>query len=339
MAKVYYDKDADFNLLKGKKIAILGYGSQGHAHAMNLRDSGANVVIGTRSNGKTWQLAKSHGWNPQSVKEAVTGADWVQILLPDTAQAEVWEKEVLPNIKKGAVVGFAHGFNIHFKTIVPPTHLDVVMVAPKGPGHLVRRTFEEGKGTPSLIAVFQNASGKAKEFALAYAKGIGGTRAGVLETTFKEETETDLFGEQVVLCGGLVELIKNGYETLVEAGYQPESAYFECLHEVKLIVDLIYEGGIDWMNHSISDTAKYGEFSRGPRIITSKTKEEMKKILQEIQNGSFAKEWIAEDKAGRSKFNAMHKAYADHPIEKVGGVLRGMMPWLQKKGMDRSTVK
>jgi ketol-acid reductoisomerase len=336
MATVYYDKDANFDLLKGKKIAIIGYGSQGHAHALNLRDSGANVVVGTRRGGKTWELAAGHGWDVQSVKDAVSGADYVQILLPDTAQAEVWEKEIAPNIKKGAALGFAHGFNIHFKTIVPPAHLDVVMVAPKGPGHLVRRTFEEGGGTPGLVAVFQNATGKAKELALAYAKGIGCTKAGTLETTFKEETETDLFGEQVVLCGGLVELIKNGFETLTEAGYQPESAYFECLHEVKLIVDLIYEGGIDWMNHSISDTAKYGEFTRGPRIITSKTKEEMKNILSEIQSGAFAKEWIAEDKAGRKNFTRMKESYAKHPIEKIGATLRAMMPWLKKKGMDRS---
>lgn len=331
MAKVYYDQDADFSLLKGKKIAMLGYGSQGHAHALNLRDSGAQVVIGTRPGGKTWQLAAGHGWSPVPVAEAVRDADWVQILLPDTAQADVWEKEVAPNIKKGAVLGFAHGFNIHFKTILPPAHLDVVMVAPKGPGHLVRRTFEEGGGTPGLIAVFQDATGKAKQLALAYARGIGCTRAGTLETTFKEETETDLFGEQVVLCGGLVELIKNGYETLVEAGYQPESAYFECLHEVKLIVDLIYEGGIDWMNHSISDTAKYGEFTRGPRIVTPKTKEEMKKVLSEIQSGAFAKEWIAEDKAGRKNFTRLKEGYATHPIEKVGATLRAMMPWLKKK--------
>ncbi len=336
MATVYYDKDADFNLLKGKKIAIIGYGSQGHAHALNLRDSGARVVVGTRPGGKTWDLAEGHGWEPQAVKEAVRDADYVQILLPDTAQASVWEKEIAPNIKKGAALGFSHGFNIHFKTIVPPGHLDVVMVAPKGPGHLVRRTFEEGGGTPGLVAVFQNATGKAKELALAYAKGIGCTKAGTLETTFKEETETDLFGEQVVLCGGLVELIKNGFETLTEAGYQPESAYFECLHEVKLIVDLIYEGGIDWMNHSISDTAKYGEFTRGPRIITSKTKEEMKNILAEIQSGAFAKEWIAEDKSGRKNFTRMKEAYASHPIEKIGATLRAMMPWLKKKGMDRN---
>ncbi len=336
MATVYYDKDADFNLLKHKKIAMLGYGSQGHAHALNLRDSGAQVVIGTRPGGKTWDLAASHGWNVQTVADAVKGADYVQMLLPDTAQAEVWAQDVAPHIRKGAVLGFSHGFNIHFKTILPPNHLDVVMVAPKGPGHLVRRTFEEGGGTPGLVAIFQDATGDAKAMALAYAKGIGCTKAGTLETTFKEETETDLFGEQVVLCGGLVELIKNGYETLIEAGYQPESAYFECLHEVKLIVDLIYEGGLDWMNHSISDTAKYGEFTRGPRIITPKTKEEMKKILGEIQSGAFAKEWIAEDKAGRKNFTRMKEAYASHPIEKVGAVLRSMMPWLQKKGMDRN---
>lgn len=338
MAKVYYDQDANFELLKGKKIAMIGYGSQGHAHALNLRDSGANVVIGTRKGGKTWELAAGHGWQPQTVADAVKDADFIQVLLPDTAQAEVWEKEIAPNIKKGATLSFAHGFNIHFKTIVPPSHIDVVMIAPKGPGHLVRRTFEEGGGVPCLIAVFQNTSGKAKETALAYAKGIGGTRGGALETTFKEETETDLFGEQAVLCGGAVELIKNGFETLTEAGYQPEIAYFECLHELKLIVDLIYEGGIDWMNHSISDTAKYGEFSRGPRVVNAKTKEEMKKILSEIQSGAFAKEWIGEDKAGRKNFTRMKDAYADHQIEKVGAVLRGMMPWLKKKGMDRNAT-
>lgn len=336
MAKVYYDKDADLNLLKGKRIAMIGYGSQGHAHALNLRDSGVDVVIGTRPNGKTWDLAKSHGWTPLPVNEAVKNADWIQIVLPDTAQADVWKNEIAPNLKQGAVVGFSHGFNIHFKSIEVPSHVDVVMVAPKGPGHLVRRTFEEGGGTPALIAVFQNASGKAKELALAYAKGIGSAKSGVLETTFKEETETDLFGEQVVLCGGLVELIKNGYETLIEAGYQPESAYFECLHEVKLIVDLIYEGGLDWMNHSISDTAKYGEFVTGPRIVNAQTKAEMKKVLAEIQSGQFAKNWIAEDKAGRPNFNALQKKTAEHPIEKVGAELRAMMPWLKKRGMDRS---
>jgi ketol-acid reductoisomerase len=339
MAKVYYDKDADLKLLKGKTVAMIGYGSQGHAHALNLRESGVNVVIGVRPGGKTWDLAKSHGWSPKPVAQAVAGADYVQILLPDTAQAQVWKDEIEPNLKKGAVVGFAHGFNIHFKTIIPPTNIDVVMIAPKGPGHLVRRTFEEGGGVPALVAVFQDASGKAKQLALAYAKGIGGTRGGVLETTFKEETETDLFGEQAVLCGGAVELIKNGFETLVEAGYQPESAYFECLHELKLIVDLIYEGGIDWMNHSISDTAKYGEFTRGPRVVNPASKQEMKKILGEIQSGAFAKEWIAEDKNGRPNFKRMKQAYADHQIEQVGSKLRAMMPWLKKRGMDRSAAK
>jgi ketol-acid reductoisomerase len=339
MAKVYYDKDADLKLLKGKTVAMIGYGSQGHAHALNLRDSGVNVVIGVRPGGKTWELAKSHGWSPKPVPAAVRGADYVQILLPDTAQAEVWKNEIEPNIKNGAVLGFAHGFNIHFKTIIPPENIDVVMIAPKGPGHLVRRTFEEGGGVPALVAVFQDSTGKAKSLALAYAKGIGGTRGGVLETTFKEETETDLFGEQAVLCGGAVELIKNGFETLVEAGYQPESAYFECLHELKLIVDLIYEGGIDWMNHSISDTAKYGEFTRGPRVVNPAAKQEMKKILGEIQSGAFAKEWIAEDKNGRPNFKRLKQAYADHQIEKVGATLRAMMPWLKKRGMDRNAVK
>jgi len=328
MAKVYYDKDADFNLLKGKKIAMLGYGSQGHAHALNLRDSGATVVIGTRPGGKTWDLAAGHGWKPQTVKDAVTGADWVMILHPDTAQAEVWEKEVAPYIKKGAVLSFSHGFNIHFKTITPPPHLDVVMIAPKGPGHLVRRTFEEGGGTPALIAVAQNASGQAKELALAYAKGIGATRAGVLETTFKEETETDLFGEQAVLCGGVSALIKAGFETLVEAGYQPESAYFEVLHELKLIVDLIYRGGLAYMRYSISDTAEYGDYVSGPRVINAESIKAMKQILAEIQDGTFAKKFLADQNGGKKEFLAFREAEAKHPIEIVGKQLRAQMPFL-----------
>jgi len=329
--KVYYDKDADLKLLKGKKIAVIGYGSQGHSQAQNLRDSGLNVVIGLHQGGKSWEVAVKHGWKPLPVAEAVQGADWVHVLLPDHLQAQVWKDEIAPNLKKGAVVGFSHGFAIRYNQIVPPATSDIVMIAPKGPGHLVRRTYEEGNGTPALIAVQNDASKKAKKFALAYARGIGSTRAGVLETTFKEETETDLFGEQVVLCGGLIELIRNGYETLVEAGYQPEIAYFECLHEVKLIVDLIYEGGFEGMHRSVSDTAKYGEFTRGPRVITAQTRETMRQILREIQTGQFATEWLNESRVGRPTFLSRRQEYADHPIEQVGGRLRAMMPWLKKK--------
>ena len=327
-ARMYYDKDADLAVLKGKKIAIMGYGSQGHAQAQNLRDSGLDVVIAGTAN---YAKAVEAGFKPVSAAEATKGADWIQILLPDELQAKVWNEEIKANLKKGATIGFSHGFNIRFFQIEPPKEVNVVMVAPKGPGHLVRRQFTEGKGVPCLIAVEQDASKNAKDIALAYAKGIGGTRAGVIETTFAEETETDLFGEQVVLCGGLVELIKAGFETLVEAGYQPEVAYFECLHECKLIIDMIYEDGIAWMNYSISDTAEYGEYVSGPRIITPETKKEMKKILEEIRSGKFAREWLMENRLGRPMFKQSRKDSATHRIEIVGKKLRSMMTWLKQK--------
>jgi len=328
--KIYYDQDANLELLKGKTVAIIGYGSQGHAHAQNLRDSGVNVVIGQRPGGANYELAKEHGFEPLSAAEAAKKADCIMILLPDQTQASVYKNDIAPNLAPGKVLFFAHGFNIHYTQIVPPKDVDVVMVAPKGPGHLVRRVYTEGGGVPCLVAVHQDASGKAQDIALAYAKGIGGARSGVMETTFKEETETDLFGEQVVLCGGLTSLIQKGFETLCEAGYQPEVAYFECLHEVKLIVDLIYEGGLAKMRHSISDTAEYGDFTRGPRIVNDAAKAEMKRVLQEIQDGRFAKEFILENVAGQASMHAMRKMTAEHPIEKVGARLRGMMTWLKK---------
>ena len=331
MTKVYYDRDANLELLKGKKIAIIGYGSQGHAQSQNLRDSGLNVLVAELPGSDNYKKAVSDGWKPVSAADATKGADWVQMLVPDAVQAVIYDKEVKSNLKKGAVLGFSHGFNIRFGEIVPPPESDVILVAPKGPGHLVRRTFQEGKGTPVLIGVGQNGSGKAKELALAYAKGIGGTRAGAIETSFAEETETDLFGEQVVLCGGVVELIKAGFETLVEAGYQPEIAYFECLHELKLITDMIQEGGIAWMNYSISDTAEYGEYTRGNRIINKKTRKEMKKILKEIRSGKFAKEWIGESKSGGENFRKAREEMSRHRIEEVGKRLRAMMPWLKKQ--------
>jgi ketol-acid reductoisomerase len=325
---IFSDKDADLGKLDGKTVAILGYGSQGHAHALNLKDSGIDVVVGLREGSKSKAKAEAAGLRVLPTADAVREADIIMVLLPDTEQKKVYEADIEPNLADGNSLAFAHGFNIHFKQVSPPSGVDVWMIAPKGPGHLVRRTYDEGGGVPCLVAVENDATGKAKQIALAYAKGIGGTRAGVLDTTFEEETETDLFGEQVVLCGGLVELIRNGYETLVEAGYQPESAYFETLHEVKLIVDLIYEGGIAAMNYSISDTAEYGEMSRGPRIVSAQTKAEMKKILGEIQSGEFAKEWIAENENGRPNFDKMREAAAKHPIEKVGAELRAMMPWI-----------
>jgi ketol-acid reductoisomerase len=327
-ATISYDDDADLGLLSGKKVAILGYGSQGHAHALNLKDSGVDVCVGLREGSKSKAKAEAAGLRVLPTADAVRESDIVMVLLPDTEQKKVFDAEIAPNLVPGNSLAFAHGFNIHFGQIAPPEGVDVWMIAPKGPGHLVRRTYEEGGGVPCLVAVAQDATGKAKDVALAYAKGVGGTRAGVLNTTFQEETETDLFGEQVVLCGGLVELIRNGYDTLVEAGYQPESAYFETLHEVKLIVDLIYEGGIAAMNYSISDTAEYGEMSRGPRIVNKATKAEMEKILGEIQSGSFAKEWIAENENGRPNFDRMRDDAAKHPIEKVGAELRAMMPWI-----------
>lgn len=335
-AKTYYDKDADLKLLKTKKIVILGYGSQGHGQALNLRDSGMNVTVAVRAGGRGYNLALKHGWDEgknlvSNLAEAVKSADWIHFLLPDETQGPVWRSDVAPNLKKGVVLSFSHGFNIRFGQIVPPKEADVVLIAPKGPGHLVRRTYEEGKGTPALVAVEQDFSGKAKQLALAYCKAIGATRAGVIETTFSEETETDLFGEQNVLCGGVVDLIKAGFETLLEAGYQPEVAYFECLHELKLITDLIQEGGISWMNYSISDTAEYGEYTRGPRLVTAETKAQMKKNLKEVQDGTFAKEYLLEKMVGAPVFNSSRKAMAQHPIEQVGEQLRSMMPWLKKK--------
>ncbi len=334
MVKMYYDQDADINLLKGKTVAIVGYGSQGHAHALNLRDSGIEVLVAELEGTPNYNLAVEHGFKPGKdlfcASEATKKSDWIQMLVPDQTQKIVWEKEIKHNIKKGAILGFSHGFNIRFSQIIPPEDIDVVMVAPKGPGHLVRRMYEEGKGVPMLVAVHQNYSKKALEYSLSYAKAAGGTRAGVIETTFSEETETDLFGEQVVLCGGLVELIKKGFETLVESGYQPEIAYFECLHEMKLIIDLIYEKGIGYMNYSISDTAEYGEYAIGPRIINDETKKEMKKVLNEIVSGEFAKEWLLENQVGRPVFNQKRKDLDNHTIEKVGSKLRSMMPWLKK---------
>ena len=328
--KIYYDKDAD--LKKLKKVAIIGYGSQGHAQAQNLRDSGANVIVAQRPGSANYDLAVKHGFEPVSAAEASKKADVIQILTQDHVQAMVYEQDVLPNLKKGKTLVFSHGFNIHYGQIVPPKNIDVVMVAPKGPGHLVRSEYEKGAGVPALVAIHQDASGKSLDTALAYAKGIGAMRAGVIETTFKEETETDLFGEQVVLCGGVTELVKAGFETLVEAGYQPEIAYFECLHELKLIVDLFYQGGIKYMRYSVSDTAEYGDLTRGKRVVTPETRLEMKRILQEIQGGVFAKEWILENKANRPVFNALRRKEAEHPIEAVGEKLRSMMSWLHKKG-------
>ncbi|MEC4677244.1 MAG: ketol-acid reductoisomerase [Nitrospirota bacterium] len=327
--KIYYDADADTAILADKKIAIIGFGSQGHAHALNLKESGIDVLVGLRE-GKSWDKAVNAGLKVMPVVDAVKAADVVMLLTPDELTGDLYNESVAPHIKSGASLVFAHGFNIHFGQIVAPKDVNVFMVAPKGPGHLVRSEYQKGSGVPSLIAIHQDPSGNTKEMALAYAKGIGGTRAGVLQTDFREETETDLFGEQAVLCGGVTSLITAGYETLVEAGYSPEMAYFECLHEVKLIVDLIYEGGISNMRYSISNTAEYGDLTRGPRVITDETKAEMKKILGEIQSGRFAREWILENKANRPVFNALAKKGAAHPIEEVGGKLRSMMPWLKK---------
>jgi ketol-acid reductoisomerase len=327
---MYYDADANLDLLSGKTVAIIGYGSQGHAHALNLKDSGINVIVGLYPGSKSAGKAKDAGLPVLSVDEASKQADFIMILLPDEVQKSVYKHEIEPNLTEGKVLAFAHGFNIHFAQVVPPSHVDVVMVAPKGPGHLVRRTYEQGEGVPALFAVYQDASGQARDRAMAYAKGIGGTRAGVLETTFREETETDLFGEQVVLCGGLSALIKAGFETLVNAGYQPELAYFECLHEVKLIVDLIVEGGLATMRDSISNTAEYGDLTRGPRIVTDDTRAEMKKILLEIQTGQFAREFVLENQSGKPGFTAMRRREAEHPIEEVGKDLRAMFSWLKK---------
>jgi ketol-acid reductoisomerase len=332
MVKVYYEADADLKLLKGTKIAIIGYGSQGHAQAQNLRDSGLNVIVAEVEGTANYKLAIEQGFKPVTAAQAAAKADMIQILAPDQTQAAIYKNEIKDHLKKGKTLVFSHGFNIHYVQIVPPEDVDVIMVAPKGPGHLVRREYERGAGVPSLIAVHQDYSGKAKEKALAYAKGIGATRAGVLETTFMEETETDLFGEQAVLCGGASELVRAGFDTLVEAGYQPEIAYFECLHELKLIVDLMYEGGISNMRYSISDTAEYGDITRGPRVISDDTRYEMRKILDEIQSGEFAKEWILENLAGRPVYNALKKRDEQHLIEQVGKKLRSMMSWIGRKG-------
>ena len=336
--RVYYDRDADINLIKGKKVAVIGYGSQGHAHVLNMRDSGVkDVVVGLRKGSPTVKKAEGEGLKVMEVAEAAKWADIVMMLTPDELQADIYYKDLAPNMKQGAALLFAHGLNVHFNLIEPRKDLDVLMVAPKGPGHTVRGEYNKGGGVPCLIAIHQDASGNAHDLGLSYASAVGGGRAGIIETTFKEECETDLFGEQVVLCGGLVELIRAGFETLVEAGYAPEMAYFECLHEVKLIVDLIYEGGIANMNYSISNTAEYGEYVTGPRIVTDETKAEMKRVLADIQSGRFVSGWMQECKAGQPTFKATRRNWADHPIEEVGGKLRAMMPWLKdKKLVDKA---
>ncbi len=330
-AKTYYDSDADLSLLKGKTIAILGYGSQGHAQAQNLRDSGCSVIIGQRPGSANYDLAVSHGFEPMSVDEATKRADLINILLPDEVQADIYRNHIRPNLTAGNVLLCSHGFNVHFGQVEAPPGVDTALVAPKGPGHLVRSEFERGGGVPCLIALNPGASQQSRQLALAYAKGIGGTRAGVIETTFAEETETDLFGEQTVLCGGVSALVKAAFETLVEAGYQEEMAYFECMHELKLIVDLFYQGGLNYMRYSVSNTAEYGDYTRGPRIVTEQTKAEMKKILHEIRSGQFARDWILENKAGAPSFKAMRRAERSHPIEEVGRRLRRLMPWIKSK--------
>lgn len=330
MPKIYYDKDADLNVYKGRTIAIIGYGIQGRGQALSLRDSGLNVIVGQRPGGVNYEQAKKDGFQPVEADVAAKQADVIMILTQDHVQGELYKKSIKRYMKKGKSIAFSHGFNIHFGQIKPSKDIDVWMIAPKGPGALVRRQFEEGKGVPCLVAIHQDASGHALKDALAYARGIGGGRAGIFETSFREETETDLFGEQAVLCGGTSALIKAGYETLIEAGYAPEMAYFECLHELKLIVDLIYEGGIVGMRQRVSDTAEYGDYSRGPRIITDRTRKEMKKILKEIQSGKFAREWMKENKNGRPKFNKYREDSKNHPIEKVGQELRAMMSWMKK---------
>ena len=334
MAKMFYEKDTNLGLLQGKKVAVIGFGSQGHAHALNLHESGIDVVVGLYEGSKSWDKVKEAGLEVATTAEAAKKADIIMILVPDEKQAKLYREEIEPYLEEGNALVFAHGFNIHFKQIVPPSNVDVFMIAPKGPGHMVRRTYTEGSGVPCLIAVEQDYSGKAKDLALAYANGIGGARAGVLETTFKDETETDLFGEQAVLCGGVTALIKAGFETLVEAGYAPENAYFECMHEMKLIVDLMYQGGMAAMRYSISDTAEYGDYVTGSRIITDETKKEMKQVLTEIQDGTFAKKWLLENQVGRPTFNAMRRMEAEHPIEKVGKELREMMSWIDTKKQD-----
>jgi ketol-acid reductoisomerase len=329
MVKMYYDQDADMGILKGKKIAVIGYGSQGHAQAQNLRESGVEVIVAELPGTDNYELAVKNGFEPMLAEDAAAAADIIHILVPDENQAALYRSCIEPEMKAGKALAFSHGFNIHYGQIVPPPEVNVYMVAPKGPGHLVRDTFVEGSGVPCLIAVYQDADGKARELALAHARGIGGTRAGVLETTFEEETETDLFGEQAVLCGGCTELVRAGFETLVEAGYQPEIAYFECLHELKLITDLMNRAGIAGMRHSISNTAEYGDLTRGKRIVTEETRKEMKKILAEVQSGEFAREWILENRAGRPVFNALARQQKNHLIEQVGAKLRSMMSWLK----------
>jgi ketol-acid reductoisomerase len=328
-AKIYYDQDADLGLLKGKKIAIIGYGSQGHAHALNLRDSGQDVVVGLYKGGKSWARAEKDGVKVVPVADAAKMGDVVMILLPDQTQRSVFEESIRAGLGRGKMLMFAHGFNIHFNQVVPPPEVDVTMLAPKAPGHVMRDLFVQGPGVPALVAVYQDVSGKARDLALAYGRGVGCTRAGVIETTFKEETETDLFGEQTTLCGGVSHLIKAAFETLVEAGYQPEVAYFECMHEMKLIVDLFYQGGLAYMRYSVSDTAEYGDYTRGPRVVSDETKKEMKKILGEIQSGQFAREWVLENQANRAGFLAMRRRDADHQIEEVGKRLRSMMSWIK----------
>lgn len=331
MAEMYYDKDGDLSLLKRKRLAIIGYGSQGHAQAQNLRDSGLEVMVAQREGSRNWDIAREHGFTPVSVTEASKDADFIHVLLPDELQARIYKDEIEKQLTPGNTLVFSHGFNIHYEQIIPPPEVDVIMIAPKGPGHLVRRMYVEGKGVPGLIAIYRDFSGKAKQNALAYAKGIGATRGGVIETTFKEETETDLFGEQAVLCGGVTALIIAGFETLVKAGYQPEIAYFECLHEMKLIVDLLNEGGMSYMRYSVSNTAEYGDYTRGPRIIDKHVRKEMEKILHEVQNGEFAREWILENQANRPVYNRLRRMGNEHLIEKVGKKLRAMMSWLKKK--------
>lgn len=334
MVSIYYDKDANLEFLKGKKIAVIGFGSQGHAHALNLKDSGLDVLVGLRKGSKNWKKAEEQGLTVKTVFEVSKEADIIMILVPDEVQPELYENEIKPNLTTGKMLMFAHGFNIHYFRIIPPKDIDVTMIAPKSPGHIVRREFVEGRGVPALVAVYQDYTGKAKELALAYAKGIGVTRAGVIETTFKEETETDLFGEQAVLCGGVTALIKAGFETLVEAGYQPEIAYFECLNELKLIVDLMYEGGMSYMRYSISNTAEYGDYISHEKIITSEVRENMKQMLKDIQTGKFAKDWVLENLAGRPYFYTMRKKESEHLIEKVGKELRKMMPWIKERTID-----
>ena len=334
--RVFYDKDADISIIRSKKVAIVGYGSQGHAHANNLKDSGVDVIVGLREGSASWKKAEQAGLTVMTVAAAAGNADVIMIVTPDERQAAIYKEHIEPNLKKGSALAFAHGFNIHFGFIEPPPDMDVFMVAPKGPGHLVRSTFVEGGGVPSLIAVHQDASGQARNVALSYASANGGGRSGVIETSFKEETETDLFGEQAVLCGGLTSLVQAGFETLTEAGYAPEMAYFECLHEMKLIVDLMYEGGISNMRYSISNTAEYGDFTRGPRVVNAQTKAEMNKILSEIQSGQFAREWMEENATGGNNFAAMRASGAAHPIEEVGARLRDMMPWIKaNKKVDK----